>query len=866
VSVEDSTGWRLTLYVSGASPRSTAALEAVRRICDEDLRGRADLQVVDVTDAGHQGVDDAVVVVPTLVRRVPEPRRTLVGDLSDVRRVRVALDLGPTPRRDGQRTPSPGRAPSGRAEHLGIDGVLVPRTRDDDAVLSSAEQLYRVVVEEMGDGAAVVSGTGVLLYANQRFAELLGHDRTVLLGAHLPDVLRVAEAGALDRLLSLAAGTTTRPEQLMIGHADGSSTPVLASATGLELDGGVVRCLTLSDLTGRVEAEQPRADERAAERARYEELFESGVVGITRTTPGGRILQCNRAAARMYGFASPEEFIARTPDVRTLFASSEREPFSVATEHDEASRPGEGSLTRRDGSTLLVRGGATAFRGPGGEVTEYLTHFVDVTERDRFEQEARESLARYRTISELTTDFPCSVLLGPDGAYQVEWATQSLERAVGYSVEEINALGGLGRLVDPDDLPRLEQELLPPLLSGAPIAAELRLLTKAGESLYVQLHARLAEEHTTPPRVLVGMTDVTVQHLRLEALRLSQQRMDHLMALTPAVIFWVSETAEWTPTFMSGNVEDLLGYPEGRFREGMSFWQTIVYPDDWALLAPRRTSLPEGRHQSEYRFRHGDGSLRWLNEQLLVVRSDEGGDTEIIGSWTDITELRATAEALQLADRQLQELMVQLSSAHEDERRHLSRELHDNLGQILTSASLFAKAASQDLPPERREVHDRVRSLIDEALAATRSLAWTLHRSEQSDALEGRLHQLVEDVSSGSTTDVDLEFRGHGRSVSVRVESVVYRIVQEALTNVVRHARARHAWVIVTVTGGQVGIVISDDGVGFDASSTATLRDHVGLRGMQERAQELGGTLRVDSRPGWGTTLRFNLAVRPGDA
>lgn len=749
----------------------------------------------------------------------------------------------------------------------GIDAVIVPGTGGDELyMLSSADRPYRVIVEEMGDGAATISERGILLYANQCFADLLRRDRTTLLGRDFSALLQAGEAAVLDDLLGTAPGATTHSEQLTIVHPDGSTTPVLASATGLDLDGTVVRCLIFADLTSRVESEKRRADERAAERERYEELFESGVVGITRTTPDGRILQCNRAAARMYGFDSPEEFIAQTPDLRALFANSRREPFSVATEHEEAAPPGEGELSRRDGSKLLVRGGATAFRDPRGEVTEYLAHFVDITERDRFEQEARESLARYQAISEMTTDFPCSILLNPDGTSTIEWATQSLERAVGYYIGEINALGGLHALVDPDELPRLVREYVPLLLSGAPVTAELRLLTKSGESLYVEAHAQLGKEPSTPRRALVGMTDVTGRHMRLEALRLSRQRIDRLLALTPAVIFVIDDTDDWAPTFMSGNVEDLLGYPESRFSEGLAFWHEIVYPDDWALLAPKRTGLPEGRHQSEYRFRHGDGSLRWLSEQLSVVRGDGAEPEEIIGSWTDITELRATAEALQLADQQLQELMVQLSTAHEDERKHLSRELHDNLGQILTSASLFAKAASHDLPPEQRELHDRVRSLINDALAATRSLAWTLRRSEQSDALEGRLRQLVEDVSSGNATKLDLEFRGHGRSVSVGVESVVFRVVQEALTNVVRHAQARHAWVIVTVTGNQVGVVVRDDGVGFDAQSTATRMHHAGLRGMEERAHELGGTLTIDSRPGWGTTVRTNLAAGQGDA
>ena len=87
--------------MSGASPQSTSALQTVRRICDEDLRDQVDLQVVDVRDAGPQAVDDGVVVVPTLVRRTPEPRRTVAGDLSDLVRVRTALDLPPHPH-DGE--------------------------------------------------------------------------------------------------------------------------------------------------------------------------------------------------------------------------------------------------------------------------------------------------------------------------------------------------------------------------------------------------------------------------------------------------------------------------------------------------------------------------------------------------------------------------------------------------------------------------------------------------------------------------------------------------------------------------------------------------------------------------------------------
>ena len=95
MTVDDSDYWRLTLYVSGTSPQSVAAVETVRRICDKELRGRVDLQIVDIRDAGALAVEDGIVVLPTLVKHMPEPRRKLVGDLSDIRWVRTALDIPP---------------------------------------------------------------------------------------------------------------------------------------------------------------------------------------------------------------------------------------------------------------------------------------------------------------------------------------------------------------------------------------------------------------------------------------------------------------------------------------------------------------------------------------------------------------------------------------------------------------------------------------------------------------------------------------------------------------------------------------------------------------------------------------------------
>lgn len=220
-------------------------------------------------------------------------------------------------------------------------------------------------------------------------------------------------------------------------------------------------------------------------------------------------------------------------------------------------------------------------------------------------------------------------------------------------------------------------------------------------------------------------------------------------------------------------------------------------------------------------------------------------------------------EQMQASTARMQSLSRRLVEVQESERRHIARELHDEAGQALASLRFGLRLLERE---------------IDEGGSVTGRLAELMQRT---DAVIDGLHRLAADLRPASLDHLGLEaaLRQYSRSagskfgLSVRfkargftserlpaaVETALYRVVQEAMTNVVRHARATRVDVLAEVRGDRVLVVVEDDGVGFEPER-AQHGDHFGLLGLRERAEALGGTLTVESAPGAGTTVVVEVA------
>ncbi len=197
-----------------------------------------------------------------------------------------------------------------------------------------------------------------------------------------------------------------------------------------------------------------------------------------------------------------------------------------------------------------------------------------------------------------------------------------------------------------------------------------------------------------------------------------------------------------------------------------------------------------------------------------------------------------------------------------EERNRLARELHDSMTQNLFSLTLTAEAASElvHADPARAEAEiDRIRALARDTQAELRSLIFELRPPQlEADGLVATIRKDLEVLGRAHGLKADLRVHGTPELDST-VEVELYRIVQEALNNALRHAKADTVEVELDAREGVITIIVRDDGVGFDPSARAIRERRLGLTSMRERAERLGGTFRVESSPGAGTTVSVEV-------
>ena len=355
--------------------------------------------------------------------------------------------------------------------------------------------------------------------------------------------------------------------------------------------------------------------------------------------------------------------------------------------------------------------------------------------------------------------------------------------------------------------------------------------------------------------------DVTERVRAEEALRRTERLLMEAAQL--------GQTGSWEEDVASANVFNteenrrlFFGHDQ---RKGtrLEDYVEAVHPDDRDWVLGRRDQLLAGTGPGdiEYRVVWPDGSVHWIFGRATVVRDAAGRAIRLYGTNAEITERKRAEEALRESATRLQHLSRRLLAVQEEERRHLARELHDEFGQLLATITVQLHAARDVAGTSARPRLDECLTLLDQAGAHVRSMALELRPTMLDTAgLDATVRWLA--AQHQQQTGIATQVVGHLHDVPPDLAIACFRVVQEALTNVVRHARARHVWIELSQRESALALVVRDDGVGFDVSSTlaqAAALGHLGLLGMRERVQILGGSLVVESPPGQGTRVHIVL-------
>ncbi len=349
------------------------------------------------------------------------------------------------------------------------------------------------------------------------------------------------------------------------------------------------------------------------------------------------------------------------------------------------------------------------------------------------------------------------------------------------------------------------------------------------------------------------------------SLRESEERL--------TLAFAGAQEGVWDWNLVTGDVvysprwKQMLGYADHEVEPHISSWERLLHPDDMPRAQEVNDSVARGAraYEGEFRLRHKAGHYVQVLSRGYPVRREPGGPVvRIVGTHFDLTE-RRQAEA----ERARTELLSRLVFAQEDERRRIAREMHDQFGEQLTALSRgigALKDASAGSP--------HIAALV-EALGATArqidrdvdQLVWQLRPTALDDlGLRAALANYVQDWSR--RVDIPAELHTSGlldERLASEAETTLYRIAQEALTNVAKHSRAKHVDVILERQADSVLLIVEDDGVGFDADADGSAGGGFGLLGMQERAALVGATVEIESTAGKGTTVFLRMATTPAN-
>lgn len=608
-------------------------------------------------------------------------------------------------------------------------------------------------------------------------------------------------------------------------------------------------------VTSHLDITHRRRAEMAVQKggATIQALLDSGTQSIVAVDEAGKLVIVNASAEKMFGY-SRGELLGQDLEVLVPEAKRGRHAGYHKTYFDQPrTRPMGIGLElegrRKDGTVFPVEIGLSTIETMEGRLG--VAFVTDITERKRLDALVRQREQEVKTLLDNSPD----VVVRFDRNLRYTYANAAFEKPAGLPRER--AIGKTQRELG---MPHHAPDLFDPVLrgifeSGRPNEFEFLYPTPGGDTYWeARLIPEFGEDGSVASVIAFGR-DITDRRRLDEALRRSEQEVKTLLDNSPDVIIRVNREIRYT--YVNSTTARVAGLPPeaflGKTPEEVGLPENLCSLWTRTLVGVFDSGLPQ---IIEFPFPSPEGETIW-EERVIPELGADGTVQTVLMIARDITERKRLEKATEAQAAEFRALAVRLLTVQEEERRRVSRELHDNLVQQLASLAFDVGGLAAEIPARNR-VRTRLQALqarVVKVSEEARHIAYEMHPSVVDDlGLVISLKALCDEFAAEQNIIVEFKDKSLPRSIPQEVASGLYRIAQESLQNIIKHAHAKHVTVQLVTRGPELRLSIEDDGVGFDRTAVKG-KGGLGLVSMEERARLLGAKLTIQSKPGHGTRV-----------
>lgn len=734
-----------------------------------------------------------------------------------------------------------------------------------EEVLAVSEERYRVMVEEQTELVSLVRSDGRIHYSNPACARFLGRTPQLMLETVWLDCFEPADRDSVRVLVAkvLADGIAQAGEHRVLA-GDGSVRWVAWTLRRqVEAQQLMLHCV------GRDITEQ-RAAETSLQRSetRFRTTFDLAAVGMALVALDGHWLRVNQKLCDIIGY-KPEELLGNSfqdithPDD----LSADLGLVQRVLAGEISSYTLEKRYVHRDGHIVWIELTVALVRDSNGVPVNFISVVNDVDARHRAEDELRQK-------SDLLTE---AQRIAHVGSYRLErggsisWSDE-MYRLHGVEPTSFSpSMVSLPELIHPEDRERVKAQIMAVLAGELPVDLELRVVWPDGSVRC--LLARAEANHDAAGQV-IGMSgtvqDITEQRTAQMALSTAASRYRQLFDANPNPM-WIFDAARLAFVAVNDAAVRHYGYSRKEFLT-MSI-EDIRAPNELPRLHAVMDDLPRQltvRRLRQHRCKDG----RVIDVEITAQPIEFNGRDASVVLANDVTEQRLAVEQVLKSRSALRSLLQRLQRAQEAERTRVAREIHDELGQMLTSLKMDLRWIERRLSapgavPGDSELLDRAlaASALNEQMIVTVQAISAELRPAGLDhlGLPAALAQRARLFQQRTGTDCTLRIEEPLDALPAIVTNELYYICQEALTNVTRHGHATEVRIDLRSSTEGVEMVVEDNGIGIDPAMLAAPHS-LGLIGMRERALLCFGTVLVERATPHGTRITVKMPLAPEPA